>query len=62
MPIYEYICDNCGRGFEKLVRATARPSDVACPSCGASKSRPVPSRFGTASGGWRSGSGCNTAG
>jgi|HubBroStandDraft_6_1064221.scaffolds.fasta_scaffold5920879_1 putative FmdB family regulatory protein len=32
MPIYEYICDDCGTKFEKLVR---RNQDaIACPSCG----------------------------
>ena len=34
MPIYEYICDDCGTKFEKLVR---RNQDaIACPSCGES--------------------------
>ena len=32
MPIYEYICDDCGTKFEKLVR---RSGDATlCPSCG----------------------------
>ncbi|MDX2152509.1 MAG: zinc ribbon domain-containing protein [Bryobacteraceae bacterium] len=33
MPIYEYLCEDCGTRFEKLVRSsdTAGP---ACPSCG----------------------------
>ena len=32
MPIYEYLCEDCGTKFEKLVR---RPGDaVECPSCG----------------------------
>ena len=34
MPIYEYVCDDCGTKFEKLVR---RNQDaIACPSCGES--------------------------
>ncbi len=34
MPIYEYICDDCGTKFEKLVR---RNQDaIACPGCGES--------------------------
>jgi len=33
MPIYEYVCDDCGTKFEKLMRRsdTAQP---LCPSCG----------------------------
>ncbi len=32
MPIYEYLCEDCGTKFEKLVRA--KEEGVACPSCG----------------------------
>jgi len=31
MPIFEYLCDDCGTKFEKLVR---RDDQVLCPSCG----------------------------
>ena len=31
MPIYEYLCEDCGSKFEKLVR---NGDEVACPSCG----------------------------
>jgi len=34
MPIYEYVCHDCGHRFEWLVRADERPT---CPSCGRSK-------------------------
>ena len=33
MPIYEYLCDDCGTKFEKLVR---RDDHVLCPTCGES--------------------------
>ena len=33
MPIFEYLCDDCGNKFEKLVRS-AEADGVACPSCG----------------------------
>jgi len=34
MPIFEYLCDDCGTKFEKLVR---RADDkVLCPHCGES--------------------------
>jgi len=34
MPIYEYVCHDCGHEFEMLVRSEERP---ACPSCGRKK-------------------------
>ena len=33
MPIFEYVCEDCGTSFEKLVRRTGA-NGVACPSCG----------------------------
>jgi len=32
MPIFEYLCDDCGTKFEKLVRRA--DDSVACPRCG----------------------------
>lgn len=37
MPIYEFECGECGERFEELVAAGA--DDVACPSCGANRTR-----------------------
>ena len=34
MPIYEYLCQDCGNKFEKLVRRANEAGDVVCPSCG----------------------------
>jgi putative FmdB family regulatory protein len=34
MPIYEYLCQDCGTKFEKLVRRSAEVSELVCPSCG----------------------------
>jgi len=34
MPIYEYLCEECGTKFEKLVRRAADAPEVECPSCG----------------------------
>ena len=31
MPIYEYLCSNCGQVFEKLV--LSRDALVECPHC-----------------------------
>jgi putative FmdB family regulatory protein len=33
MPIFEYVCEECGSSFEKLVRRAGGDA-VACPSCG----------------------------
>ena len=30
MPIYEYVCDQCGHAFETIVRGQRLPH---CPSC-----------------------------
>ena len=37
MPIFEYLCEDCGNKFEKLVRGAASENasnGVQCPSCG----------------------------
>ena len=36
MPIFEYLCDDCGTKFEKLVRNGAS-KEAPCPSCGQSR-------------------------
>ena len=34
MPIYEYICKDCDRLFEKLVYRPTPAGDICCPQCG----------------------------
>jgi len=34
MPIFEYLCDDCGNQFEKLVRRSEEADRTECPSCG----------------------------
>ncbi len=31
MPIYEYVCDDCGERYERIV--LSQKQDVSCPSC-----------------------------
>lgn len=33
MPIFEFICSDCGRPFEELVMSTSKISEVTCPIC-----------------------------
>lgn len=32
MPLYEYVCQQCGQQFEELVRTLDQP--IVCPKCG----------------------------
>lgn len=34
MPIYEFLCESCGKPFETLVRGDTK---VACPACNSAK-------------------------
>ncbi len=33
MPMYEYICEDCGREFEKIVRYADANTSQPCPNC-----------------------------
>ena len=45
MPIYEYLCQDCGTKFEKLVRRTSDVPELTCPSCGEKPLRQEHSTF-----------------
>ncbi|MBP7798092.1 MAG: zinc ribbon domain-containing protein [Thermoanaerobaculaceae bacterium] len=34
MPLYEYVCQQCGKRFEVLQRVGATADGLSCPSCG----------------------------
>lgn len=34
MPLFEFVCSNCDRPFEELVRNSGVVSEVTCPNCG----------------------------
>jgi len=42
MPIYEYICDDCGHAFELLIRGGAEPACTACESAQVTKQLSLP--------------------
>lgn len=37
MPLYEYICQQCGKRFEVLQRMGSTAEGLSCPSCGAAE-------------------------
>ena len=53
MPLYEYRCDDCGVGFETLVRSAGLADRQPCAECGSPQARRMLSVFSTprASGG-----------
>ncbi len=48
MPIYEYVCTECGQVSEHLV--FGKEEDVSCPGCGGGKLKRLLSVSSTASG------------
>ena len=61
MPIYEYVCPQCGERFEKLIRSTSSQVEIRCPSCDAANVERKVSVFGLSggtSGGLSFGGGC----
>ena len=67
MPIYEFVCADCGRPFEKLVMISSKITEVTCPSCESQNVTKQISTFasklsggGTFSFGSASSSSCNT--
>ncbi|MBM3152199.1 MAG: zinc ribbon domain-containing protein [Chloroflexi bacterium] len=68
MPIFEFVCDQCGKPFEELLRNADAVSSVACPSCGSVQVRKKISSFASKiSGGGAlssvsSAAACNTGG
>ncbi len=54
MPIFEYVCPDCGHRFEKIQRQ--RSDEQPCPKCGAAAhpavSRPAATSAGCGKGGF----------
>lgn len=50
MPIFEYVCAECGHRFEKLVRSMSREGEIRCPECGCESVHKAISVFGLGGG------------
>lgn len=37
MPIFEFVCTECGKAFEELVRSASAVGEVVCPACQSQK-------------------------
>ncbi|MFN3334583.1 MAG: FmdB family zinc ribbon protein [Caldilinea sp.] len=44
MPLYEYVCSECGAFFEHWVRSASAKEEVVCPQC---RSHAVDKKFST---------------
>ncbi len=49
MPIYEYICDDCGSRYERIV--LSKSQEIACPKCESKKNTLQLSVFRASNGG-----------
>ncbi len=47
MPIYEFLCHQCGRKMSALVLSRAKVSEVRCKRCGSANLEKLFSRFAT---------------
>ena len=45
VPIYEYLCEDCRRRVDLLVRSISNPPKPVCPRCGGAKLERLMSRF-----------------
>jgi putative FmdB family regulatory protein len=45
MPIFEFICADCGEPFEELVRSANAADEVTCPNCHSEQVRKQISTF-----------------
>lgn len=61
MPLYDYLCEACGKKFEDL-RSIAERKDAPCPICGKPAEKQISSFFTSSSSTPDRGDGCGNAG
>ena len=49
MPIYTYICEDCGEKFDLLVGVNQEKTELVCKKCGSKKIKKVLSSFSVGS-------------
>lgn len=49
MPLYEFICEDCGNGFEKMMRFSETNQQPECPACHGSNTKKQLSLFNSPS-------------
>ncbi len=47
MPLYEYVCNDCGQPFEKMMRFSELNQTPTCPTCAGTNTRKQISLFAT---------------
>lgn len=45
MPLFEFVCSDCGQPFEELVRSSSAVDEVSCPVCGSKEIKKKISTF-----------------
>lgn len=45
MPIFEFLCQECGTPFEELLRSSDSIDDVICPNCSSNEITKLISTF-----------------
>ena len=59
MPVYTYICEDCGEKFDLLIGMTSEKTELKCSKCGSKKMKKTFSSFSVKSSN-SSGSSCPT--
>ena len=69
MPMFEFVCAECGKPFEELVRSASAVNEVVCPVCHSANVKKKISNFASKVAGGSSfsfnsapASGCSTGG
>ncbi len=51
MPLFEFVCDDCGQPFEELLLSSSAINDVSCPACDSQQVKKKISTFASRSAG-----------
>ncbi len=51
MPIYEYVCQDCNKKYDKFIRSLTAKVELKCPKCGSPRGEKALSAFSARSAG-----------